>query len=96
MDAGADLIFPEAMAGEPSSSVPRRDRRADPGQHDRVRQEPAADHADAANLGVNMVIYPVTLLRLAMGAVDDGLAAIAEERHPGRRWSSGCRRAAPV
>ena len=30
------------------------------------------------NLGVNVVIYPVTLLRLAMHAADAGLAAIAE------------------
>jgi methylisocitrate lyase len=29
------------------------------------------------NLGVNVVIYPVTLLRLAMNAADAGLAAIA-------------------
>ena len=31
------------------------------------------------SLGVNVVIYPVTTLRLAMGAVEEGLRAIADE-----------------
>jgi methylisocitrate lyase len=31
------------------------------------------------HLGVNVVIYPVTLLRLAMHAADTGLAAIASQ-----------------
>jgi methylisocitrate lyase len=31
------------------------------------------------NAGVNVVIYPVTTLRLAMKAVEDGLAAIKQE-----------------
>ena len=40
VDAGADAIFPEAMRdlGE-FEAVRAADRRADPGQHDRVRQE---------------------------------------------------------
>src|SRR5699024_11180096 len=32
-----------------------------------------------AGAGVQMVIYPVTLLRLAMGAVEDGLAEITRQ-----------------
>ena len=32
-----------------------------------------------ADLGVNVVIYPVTTLRLAMKAVEDGLATIQTE-----------------
>ena len=35
------------------------------------------DATTLENLGVNVVIYPVTLLRLAMHAADAGLAAIA-------------------
>jgi methylisocitrate lyase len=31
------------------------------------------------NLGINVVIYPVTLLRLAMHAAETGLTAIAEQ-----------------
>ena len=36
------------------------------------------DAKTLANLGVNVVIYPVTLLRLAMHAADAGLAEIAD------------------
>ena len=34
---------------------------------------------ELASLGINAVIYPVTTLRLAMGAVEDGLRAIARD-----------------
>ncbi|KPM54319.1 methylisocitrate lyase [Frankia sp. R43] len=74
VDAGADMIFPEAMA--------------DAAEFEAVRR--AVDVPILANMtefgksglltadtlhsaGVNLVIYPVTLLRLAMGAVEDGL-----------------------
>ena len=77
-DAGADLIFPEAMTGE--------------GDFERMRaavdvpilanmtefgKSPLLTAKTLENLGVNVVIYPVTLLRLAMHAADAGLAAIA-------------------
>jgi methylisocitrate lyase len=46
------------------------------------------DAATLANLGINVVIYPVTLLRLAMGAAETGLAELAargtQERLLGR------------
>jgi len=32
-----------------------------------------------ANIGINIVIYPVSLLRLAMGAAERGLDALAAE-----------------
>jgi len=32
-----------------------------------------------SNLGINIVIYPVTTLRLAMKAIEDGLATIKKE-----------------
>ena len=80
IDAGADMIFPEALA--------------DAGEWEKVRR--AIDAPVLANmtefgksqllstkalesLGVNLVIYPVTLLRLAMGAVGRGLGTIAAE-----------------
>jgi methylisocitrate lyase len=31
------------------------------------------------SLGINVVIYPVTILRLAMGAIEDGLRTILRE-----------------
>jgi methylisocitrate lyase len=37
------------------------------------------DATTLAGLGVNVVIYPVTLLRLAMGAVERGLSALVSE-----------------
>ena len=84
-DAGADLIFPEAMAGEAdferlraAIDVPILANMTEFGK------SPLLTVQTLENLGVNVVIYPVTLLRLAMQAADAGLAAIAGARHPGR------------
>jgi methylisocitrate lyase len=78
-DAGADLIFPEAMTGEAdferfrtAIDVPILANMTEFGKSKLL------DAATLANLGVNVVIYPVTLLRLALHAADTGLAAIAE------------------
>jgi len=77
-DAGADLIFPEAMAGEAdferfraAIDVPILANMTEFGKSRLL------DTKTLENLGVNVVIYPVTLLRLAMHAADAGLAAIA-------------------
>jgi len=77
-DAGADLIFPEAMTGErdferlrAAIDVPILANMTEFGK------SPLLTTRTLENLGVNMVIYPVTLLRLAMHAADAGLAAIA-------------------
>lgn len=80
LEAGADMIFPEALA--------------DAGEWEKFRR--AVDAPLLANmtefgksellststlssLGVNLVIYPVTLLRLAMAAALRGLEVIAAE-----------------
>ncbi|WP_336792653.1 MULTISPECIES: methylisocitrate lyase [Gordonia] len=80
VDAGADLIFTEALADasefaafRAAVDAPLLANMTEFGKSkllttDRLR-----------NLGYNAVIYPVTTLRLAMGAVEAGLAAIAEE-----------------
>jgi methylisocitrate lyase len=77
-DAGADLIFPEAMADEAdferfraALDVPILANMTEFGKSKLL------DTATLANLGVNVVIYPVTLLRLAMGAAEAGLTTIA-------------------
>ena len=77
-DAGADLIFPEAMTGEAdferlraAIDVPILANMTEFGK------SPLLTAQTLENLGVNVVIYPVTLLRLAMQAADTGLAAIA-------------------
>ena len=77
-DAGADLIFPEAMAGE--ADIERFRAALDVpilANMTEFGKSRLLDAKTLENLGVNVVIYPVTLLRLAMGAADAGLAEIA-------------------
>jgi methylisocitrate lyase len=78
-DAGADLIFPEAMADEAdferfraATDVPLLANMTEFGKSKLL------DARTLENLGVNVVIYPVTLLRLAMHATGAGLAAISQ------------------
>jgi methylisocitrate lyase len=76
--AGADLIFPEAMADEAdferfraAIDLPILANMTEFGKSKLL------DAKTLENLGVNVVIYPVTLLRLAMHAAETGLADIA-------------------
>jgi methylisocitrate lyase len=41
-------------------------------------KSPLLSAGQLENLGYNLVIYPVTTLRLAMGAIRDGLAEMAK------------------
>jgi methylisocitrate lyase len=78
-DAGADLIFPEAMVGE--SDFERFRAAVDVpilANMTEFGKSKLLDAKTLENLGVNVVIYPVTLLRLAMYAAGEGLAAISE------------------
>lgn len=77
-DAGADLIFPEAMTDEAdferfraAVDVPLLANMTEFGKSKLLTAN------TLASLGINVVIYPVTLLRLAMHAADTGLAEIA-------------------
>jgi methylisocitrate lyase len=76
-DAGADLIFPEAMTDEKDFERFRAALEvpilANMTEFGRSR---LLDTRTLEGLGVNIVIYPVTLLRLAMGAAEAGLAEI--------------------
>jgi methylisocitrate lyase len=78
-DAGADMIFPEAMADaadfervRAATDLPIIANMTEFGKSSLLDAEALRD------IGVNVVIYPVTLLRLAMHAADSGLAEIAE------------------
>ncbi|HTV11458.1 MAG TPA: methylisocitrate lyase [Acidimicrobiales bacterium] len=78
IDAGADMIFPEALAGPAelerfrgAVDVPLLANMTEFGKTDLLGT------ARLAAIGVNVVIYPVTLLRLAMGASERGLREIA-------------------
>ena len=79
VDAGADAIFPEALQGEKefetfrkAIDVPMMANMTEFGK------SPLLSAQQLENLGYNLVIYPVTTMRLAMGAIRDGLAEVAK------------------
>ncbi|MGE0027737.1 MAG: methylisocitrate lyase [Thermoleophilia bacterium] len=76
--AGADMVFPEALADADEFAAVRRavpvPLLANMTEFGKSRLLGAGE---LASLGINAVIYPVTTLRLAMGAVEDGLREIA-------------------
>ena len=80
VDAGADMIFPEALADESefekfrkAMSVPLLANMTEFGKTKLLTTQ------QLAGLGVNVAIYPVTTLRLAMKAVEEGLATLQKE-----------------
>ncbi len=80
VDAGADMIFPEAMRDESdfeafrkALDVPLLANMTEFGKSDLLSKKQLED------LGYNMVIYPVTTLRLAMGAVETALRDIKDK-----------------
>lgn len=77
VDAGAEMIFPEAMQNEKefeamrnAVSVPLLANMTEFGKGKLYSK------SELENLGYNIVIYPVTTLRLAMGATEKGLDII--------------------
>jgi methylisocitrate lyase len=80
VDAGADAIFPEAMkdlaefeAIRAAVDVPILANMTEFGKSELFTNE------QLASVGINLVIYPVSLLRLAMGAAERGLDTIRRE-----------------
>jgi len=80
VDAGADAIFPEAMADlsefeavRSAIDVPMLANMTEFGKSDLFSRRELED------AGVDIVIYPVSLLRLAMGAAERGLDALRAE-----------------
>ncbi|OYO04812.1 methylisocitrate lyase [Enemella evansiae] len=80
VDAGADLIFPEAMRG-PSDFEAMRAALDVPilANMTEFGKSQLLDARTLADIGVNLVIYPVTLLRLAMKGAENGLRALADQ-----------------
>lgn len=80
-DAGADWLFPEALAsreefrkvGDALEGTPLLANMTEFGV------SPLVSIPDLADLGFSAVLYPVTLMRLAMKAMEAGLAIIASE-----------------
>jgi methylisocitrate lyase len=82
VDAGAEMIFPEAMADESEFEAFRK--ALDVPLLANMTEFGKSKLLDAQTLegiGINMVIYPVTTLRLAMKAAIDGLADIKAKGH---------------
>ncbi len=80
VDAGADAIFPEAMADlsefaaiRAAVDVPILANMTEFGKSELFTTE------QLASVGINIVIYPVSLLRLAMGAAERGLDSLVVE-----------------
>ena len=80
VDAGADAIFPEAMkdlsefeAVRKAIDVPMLANMTEFGKSELFSTE------QLERVGVNIVIYPVSLLRLAMGAAERGLDTLVAE-----------------
>jgi methylisocitrate lyase len=80
VDAGADAIFPEAMADlsefeavRAAVDVPLLANMTEFGKSDLFTSQQLSD------VGINIVIWPVSLLRLAMGAAERGLDSLATE-----------------
>ena len=80
VDAGADMIFPEAMKSEKEFEAVRAALDvpilANMTEFGKSR---LLNYKELEALGFNLVIYPVTTLRLAMGACDVGLDRILED-----------------
>lgn len=79
-DAGADALFPEALTDKKqyetvraAFDVPLLANMTEFGK------TPLLSAPELTELGFNIVIYPVTSLRLAMKAIEDGFAAIMNE-----------------
>ncbi|TQC48778.1 methylisocitrate lyase [Rhodococcus sp. WS4] len=80
VEAGADMIFPEALADE--QEFERFRRELDVPLLANMTEFGKSQLLDAdtlQRLGYNAVIYPVTLQRLAMGAIERGLRALRDE-----------------
>ncbi len=77
VDAGADMIFPEALEG-PAEFEAVRKAVAVPllANMTEFGKSPLLTKAELETLGYNLAIYPVTSMRLAMHAVGEGLAEL--------------------
>ena len=81
-DAGADIIFPEAMKNEKEFEKIRKNSKAHLlANMTEFGKSKLLSTNELENLGYNIVIYPVTTQRLAMKSVEDGLRTIMSDGH---------------
>ena len=81
-DAGADIIFPEAMKDEKEFEKVRKISKGYLlANMTEFGKSKLLDKKELENLGYNIVIYPVTTQRLAMQNVELGLKSIFNDGH---------------
>ena len=82
IDAGAEIIFPEALTDEKDFEKVRKELScyllANMTEFGKTK---LLNYKELENLGYNIVIYPVTTQRLAMKNVEDGLRDIYSNGH---------------
>jgi len=82
IDAGAEIIFPEALKDESEFEKVRKSLECYLlANMTEFGKSKLLNYKDLENLGYNIVIYPVTTQRLAMKNVEDGLRAIFADGH---------------
>tara|TARA_Y100001970_G_C14134779_1_gene803700 strand:+ start:523 stop:1419 length:897 start_codon:yes stop_codon:yes gene_type:complete len=82
IDAGAEIIFPEALKNEKEFEIVRKKLNSYLlANMTEFGKSKLLDFKKLENLGYNIVIYPVTTQRLAMKNVEDGLRAIFTDGH---------------
>ena len=82
IDAGAEIIFPEALTNEKEFETVRKSLSAYLlANMTEFGKTKLLNYKDLENLGYNIVIYPVTTQRLAMKSVEDGLRDIFKDGH---------------
>ena len=82
IDAGAEIIFPEALKDENEFEKVRKSLDCYLlANMTEFGKSKLLNFKELENLGYNIVIYPVTTQRLAMKNVEDGLRAIFDDGH---------------
>ena len=82
VDAGAEIIFPEALENEKDFEVVRKSLNCYLlANMTEFGKSKLLNYKNLENLGYNIVIYPVTTQRLALKSVEDGLRAIFVDGH---------------
>ena len=82
IDAGAEIVFPEALANEKDFEKVRKSLDCYLlANMTEFGKSKLLNYKDLENLGYNIVIYPVTSQRLAMKNVEYGLRVIFKDGH---------------
>jgi len=82
IDAGADIIFPEALKDEKDFETVRKELNCYLlANMTEFGKSKLFNYKELENFGYNIVIYPVTTQRLAMKNVEEGLRVIFADGH---------------